>query len=136
MITARTTRENPTQGNTFLIWRGGTVRDFELSVKFLIVGGNSGIQYRSKDLGNWRVGGYQADFEAGDRFTGIVYEERGRGILGNVGEKATVGRTGSPGRPVRWATRKSCWHPSGKSSGTNMSSRRSETTWSTPSMAG
>lgn len=96
MITARTTRENPTQGNTFLIWRGGTVRDFELSVKFRIVGGNSGIQYRSKDLGNWMVGGYQADFEAGDRFTGIVYEERGRGILGNVGEKATVGPDGKP----------------------------------------
>ena len=61
-ITGQTTAENPTQGNTFLIWRLGTVEDFELHLSYRIVGGNSGIQYRSKDLGNWVVGGYQADY--------------------------------------------------------------------------
>jgi len=77
VITGQTTKENPTKGNTFLIWRQGKLDDFELRLSYRIVGGNSGIQYRSKDLGNWVVGGYQGDFEAGTRFSGILYEERG-----------------------------------------------------------
>ena len=89
-ITGKTTSENPTPGNTFIIWRGGTMEDFELRLKFRIVGGNSGIQYRSKDLGNWVVGGYQADFEAGDRFSGILYDEKGRAVLANRGELTHV----------------------------------------------
>src|SRR5687767_14612132 len=53
LVTGQTTADNPTQGNTFLIWRDGTVEDFELRLSYRIVGGNSGIQYRSKDLGSW-----------------------------------------------------------------------------------
>ena len=82
------------KGNTFLIWRLGTVEDFELHLSYRIVGGNSGIQYRSKDLGNWVVGGYQADFEAGKVFSGILYDEKGRGILAKRGEKTTVDASG------------------------------------------
>ena len=91
-ITGQTTAENPTQGNTFLIWRDGTLDDFELRLSFKIVGGNSGIQYRSKviDPKNWVVGGYQADFEAGTTYSGILYEERGRGILAQRGQKTVV----------------------------------------------
>jgi len=89
-ITGQTTQENPTTGNTFLIWRDGTVDDFELRLQYKIVGGNSGIQYRSKDLGNWVVGGYQGDFEAGDTYSGILYEERGRGILAQRGQKTEI----------------------------------------------
>ncbi len=55
-ITGQTTEQNKTAGNTFLIWRDGNVDNFELRLSFKIVGGNSGIQYRSKDLGNWVVG--------------------------------------------------------------------------------
>ncbi len=93
-ITGTTTKENPTQGNTFLIWKDGEVDDFELRLQFKIVGGNSGIQYRSKDHGNWVVGGYQADFEAGETYSGINYEERGRGILCLRGQKVTIGKDG------------------------------------------
>jgi hypothetical protein len=95
-ITGATTAENPAKGNTFLIWKGGRLRNFELRAKFRLQGGNSGIQYRSKDLGNWVVSGYQADMDAADAYTGIIYEERGRGILAKVGEKATVGADGKP----------------------------------------
>src|SRR5687767_1272684 len=49
-ITGQTTKENPTKGNTFLIWTNGVVDDFELRFKFKIIGGNSGVQYRSKRL--------------------------------------------------------------------------------------
>ena len=35
-ITGTTTKENPTKGNTFVIWRGGDVGDFELRLQFKI----------------------------------------------------------------------------------------------------
>lgn len=80
--------------NTFLIWRDGTVGDFELTLKYRIVAGNSGIQYRSKELPAGESGpilsGYQADFEAGAKYSGILYEERGRGILANRGEQTVI----------------------------------------------
>ena len=59
-------------------------------LQYKIVGGNSGVQYRSKEQKNWVIGGYQADFEAGDTYSGILYEERGRGILAQRGTKVTV----------------------------------------------
>jgi type 1 glutamine amidotransferase len=93
-ITGQTTPENPLKQNSFLIWRGGTAGDFELRFSYRIVGGNSGVQYRSKDLGNWVVGGYQADLEAGKTYTGILYEERGRGILAQRGQKTVVDASG------------------------------------------
>jgi putative membrane-bound dehydrogenase-like protein len=97
VITGQTTADKPTRGNTFLIYRGFEVGDFELRLQFRIVGGNSGIQYRSKemkDAGRWVVGGYQADFEAGTTFSGILYEERGRGILAQRGQMTVVEPTG------------------------------------------
>jgi hypothetical protein len=101
-ITGQTTAENPTKRNTFLIWTNGTVADFELRCSFKLAPGdskdfaNSGIQYRSKvaDPANWVVHGYQADMEAGPTYTGILYEEGGRGILAQRGEKVVVGPDG------------------------------------------
>ena len=93
-ITGQTTAENPTQGNTFLIWQGGEIGDFELRLKFRIVGGNSGIQYRSSDKGNHVVHGYQADIDAGLGFMGILYEEGGRGILAQRGKKVEINEKG------------------------------------------
>ncbi len=94
-VVGKTTAENPTKGNTFLIWRAGTVDDFVLRFSYKIVNGNSGVQYRSKDMGNWVVGGYQGDFEAGKTYSGILYEERGpRGIMAQRGEKVVVGEDG------------------------------------------
>jgi hypothetical protein len=90
-ITGQT--KEPFRGpNTFLVWKGGDVADFELRLRYKIVGGNSGIQYRSKvtDPKLFRVGGYQADFEAGTTFSGINYEEMGRGILAQRGTKVTL----------------------------------------------
>jgi hypothetical protein len=93
-ITGQTTPENPTKGNTFLIWRGGELADFELTLQFRIVGGNSGIQYRSEELDDFVVRGYQSDFMDGDRFMGILYEEKGRGILALRGQKVTISEDG------------------------------------------
>lgn len=92
-ITGKTTAENPTQGNTFLLWKD-EVANFHLKLKFRIVGGNSGIQYRSKHEGNFVVGGYQADIDSGDTYIGILYEERGRGILAERGKKVEISASG------------------------------------------
>jgi len=101
-IVGATTAENPTKGNTFLIWRAGLVDDFELELEYRITGGNSGIQYRSRDLGEFVVGGYQADFEAGQTFSGILYEEKGRGILCQRGQRVSIAADGTktPGEPI------------------------------------
>lgn len=93
-ITGTTTPENPTKGNTFIIWKAGELKDFELKLKFRIVGGNSGIQFRSKDLGNNVVGGYQADFDGAGNWTGTFYEEKGRGILAKRGQKVEITEDG------------------------------------------
>lgn len=94
-ITGQTTPENPTKGNTFIVWRGGKLGDFELRMKFRLVGGNSGIQYRSVEMDDFVVGGYQADFESGDRYNGILYEERGRGILALRNQKVVIEEDGT-----------------------------------------
>jgi hypothetical protein len=94
-ITGQTTVENPAKGNTFLIWTNGTPGDFELRCSFKLTPGdahgfaNSGVQYRSRivDPSYWVMGGYQADMEAGHDYTGILYEERFRGIMAQRGEK-------------------------------------------------
>lgn len=93
-ITGQTTKENPTKGNTFILWKDGALADFELKLKFRIVGGNSGIQYRSKDKSNWVVGGYQADFDGAGEWTGTLYEEGGRGVLAKRGNKVVIDEKG------------------------------------------
>ena len=95
-ITGTTTTEFPAQGNNFLIAQDGdkplVVVDFELrlSYRFQSDGGNSGIQYRSRDKGDFVVNGYQADMETGNNYSGILYEEGGRGIIAQRGQKVVV----------------------------------------------
>ena len=97
-ITGQTTADKPTKGNTFIIWRKGETTDFELQLEYKIVGGNSGIQYRSFEVSDnkWVIGGYQGDFEAGDTYSGINYGERFRGILALRGEKTVIGSNHKP----------------------------------------
>ena len=87
------------KSNTFLIW-DGEVGDFDLTFKYKITDkdgkgegfGNSGVQYRSKvvDEAGFVVAGYQADFEIGKTYSGILYEEKGRGILAKRGQKVVI----------------------------------------------
>jgi hypothetical protein len=91
-ITGTTSKEAPLKNNTFLVWTNGTVGNFELRLKYRVFNGNSGIQYRSKvvDADKFIVGGYQADLEAGKTYSGILYEERGRGILAERGQRTAI----------------------------------------------
>ena len=102
VITGRTTKEKPTKGNTFLVWEG-EVADFELTFQYKIVGGNSGVQYRSKlvDAKGFVISGYQGDFEAGKKFSGILYEEKGRGILAERSQKVVIKEGANPKDPKK-----------------------------------
>lgn len=93
-ITGTTTPETKLKSNSFIIWRGGVVENFELELEYKIVGGNSGIQYRSFEVPDqqWAIGGYQGDLEAGDRYSGILYGERFRGILADRGQLTELTR--------------------------------------------
>ncbi len=53
--------------------------DFVLKAKVKFKNGNSGIQFRSKRAADGAVSGPQAD--VADGYWGLLYEERGRGIL-------------------------------------------------------
>ena len=80
--------------NSFLIWRGGEVKDFELRATVRVVGdNNSGIQYRSRelpDVGRWVITGYQCDIHPAIEHTGMTYEEKGRGIFGLNGKNVML----------------------------------------------
>ena len=92
-IVGETTPEKVVKLNNFLIWRGGTVKDFELKVDFRINGTNSGIQYRSTELpevGKWVLKGYQADMDFTQNYLGNVHDERGRNVLSRRGEVTRI----------------------------------------------
>lgn len=93
-LTGTSTKEHLVKSNTFLVWRDGEVDDFELRASFKLIGGNSGIQYRSREIAKWVMSGYQGDMEAGDTYTGIMYEERARGILAERGKKVHIDASG------------------------------------------
>ena len=70
-IFGQTTKDKPTNGNTFLVWEGGDVADFVFKAKVRFAGNNSGVQYRSERIGkpeDFAVKGYQADLHRGIRF--------------------------------------------------------------------
>ena len=101
-ITGVTTDEEPLEYNKFLIW-DGEVENFHLRLKLRLFGkNNSGIQYRSehlKDKGEFVVGGYQCDIHPKPEYNGMLYHERGRGIVAQHGQKVTVNEAGE-----KWIT--------------------------------
>jgi len=105
VIHGETTAENPANGNTFLIWKGGNTKNFELRLSFRCnATNNSGIQYRSKHIteGNprnqWVVRGYQHELRNEMTFPNIsafIYDEGGkRGRMCMVGEKVVWDKEG------------------------------------------
>ena len=104
-LVGEATEANKLDENTFIIWNG-EVADFELKVEFRMSSTNSGIQVRSSRVapggegrgavtGKWVLKGYQADIDFDNRFTGMIYEERGRGFLMQPGQAVRIARDGS-----------------------------------------
>jgi hypothetical protein len=102
VLIGESSEQHVVKENTFVIWRGGEPRDFELKVAFRMSSTNSGIQFRSVQLpqgsmdgqrkveGRWVLKGYQADIDFANQFTGQIYEERGRGFLAMRGQAVHV----------------------------------------------
>ncbi|MHC4381207.1 MAG: 3-keto-disaccharide hydrolase, partial [Planctomycetota bacterium] len=84
-IVGRSTAENPLERSIYL-FSEVEASDFELTFDYRIVGGNSGVQYRSLRLENDDVAGYQADIEDGPHYSGILYESAGRAIMASRGQ--------------------------------------------------
>lgn len=99
-IVGETTAATAIKQNSFLIWRGGEPADFELKLEFRINSTNSGVQYRSAQVppgdtvGRWVLRGYQADIDFDNNYTGMLYEERGRGFLAPRGAFGWAGAGG------------------------------------------
>lgn len=96
--------ETVIKSNTFIIWRGGELADFELKVDYRITpGGNSGINYRSivvpdkvTPSNRFAMRGYQCDIDGQNRYTGNNYEEKGRLFLAVRGQVTRVTGTSKP----------------------------------------
>ena len=81
-ICGQTSADAPLKHNSFLHTEK-EYGDFELTLKYRLGNHNSGVQVRSQVRENFRVTGYQADI-AEKKYTGILYEEGGRGIIAKV----------------------------------------------------
>jgi len=92
-ITGQSTEEKPCVKHHYLMWRGGKPGDFELRLSYRIVGGNSGVQIRSREVPEWDTSGYQADLEAGTQWTGCLFEHT-RGGIAMRGEKVVIDKSG------------------------------------------
>ena len=90
------TRDKDLERNTFLVWDEGEVDDFELRFQYRITSewANSGVQVRSEHLGDYVVTGYQPDIATVGWITGILFEERGRGVLARRGQRTVIDESG------------------------------------------
>ncbi|MBS1859240.1 MAG: DUF1080 domain-containing protein [Acidobacteria bacterium] len=104
LLTGEITPETIVKSNTFIIWRGGAPKDFELKADFRITSlGNSGINYRSAVVpdrvtptNRFAMRGYQFDIDGRNNYTGQNYEEKGRLFLALRGQVTHVLGTQKP----------------------------------------
>lgn len=83
--------------NTWLVWRAGTLKDFELNLQFRLTGlpaANSGIQIRCQVDSVDHVSGYQADLDMGSTWLGRIYDEHGRALLVERGARVHIAPDG------------------------------------------
>lgn len=82
----------------WLIWKGGVLTDFELRLKFRFTSGNSGVQVRSRDEGDFQVRGYQVEIASADKM-GLWHHslspERYRSHLATAGQHGRVSSDGT-----------------------------------------
>jgi hypothetical protein len=84
--------------NSFLTYKKREFADFILRADVKLRNGNSGIQFRSEQLPNHVVKGYQADMAEGN-WWGSIYDEKGtRGVMVN----GWKGKAEKVVRPTDW----------------------------------
>lgn len=96
-ITGEATPKHLPPYNQFIVWQGGTVRDFDLRFQFRITGpkANSGMQFRSSIKDKGLVHGYQADIAMSGPYLGGIWDEYGpRKSLAARGESVLIDEAG------------------------------------------
>ncbi len=98
-ITGQTTLKEGVVRNNFLIWEGGSLKDFDLKAKFKLTGGNSGFYFHSYEhipdsTNQESLVGVQADFAAEPSWVGTVMEYTLREILVPRGRKVVINEEG------------------------------------------
>ena len=97
-LTAKITKERSLPANLYLIWQGGELADFELKLKSRFFGSprlNNGFQFRSKELVNHDIMGYQMDNNLDTPWLVRLYEEHGRHTLAWRGERTVIDEHGN-----------------------------------------
>jgi hypothetical protein len=97
-IVGEITPDTVIKSNTFIIWKGGRPKDFELKLDYRITpAGNSGINYRSvvvpdpvTPANKFAMRGYQCDIDGKKAYVGNNYEEKGRLFLAVRGQLTRV----------------------------------------------
>ena len=86
------------ENRNWLIWRGGQPTDFTLRLEFRWDKGNSGVQVRSDDLGEWQIFGYQVEI-ARQEVMGLWHhslidrehpKREARFLMSTAGERALI----------------------------------------------
>jgi len=96
-ITGEATPKHMPPYNQFIVWQGGTVRNFDLRFRFRVFGpkANSGMQFRSVVKDKGLVWGYQADIAMTGPYLGGIWDEYGpRKSLAARGESVTIDESG------------------------------------------
>ena len=88
------TCDKPCAKEHYLIWRGGKPADFDLRAEFKLVGGNSGIQFRSRELPDFDAAGYQADMCTIGFWYGALYNTAAGGFDALRGQKVEIDQGG------------------------------------------
>ena len=92
-----------TKERNWLIWRKEQPADFVLRLEFRWDSGNSGVQVRSDDLGDWQVYGYQAEVAPQNRM-GLWHHSlldkenprrEERHLMATAGQEVTLAADGS-----------------------------------------
>ncbi|WP_353566346.1 family 16 glycoside hydrolase [Haloferula sargassicola] len=80
--------------NSYLLLDTDVPGDFVLEFKAKVEGENSGVQYRAwrAEGVKWGVGGYQCDMHPAPDYLGMLYDERGAGILCTRGKRLIIGQ--------------------------------------------
>ncbi len=87
----------------WLVWRGGEPADFTLRLEFRWDKGNSGVQVRSDDLGEWQIFGYQVEI-ARQQVMGLWHhslisrehpKREARFLMTTAGERAFIAKDGT-----------------------------------------
>ncbi|MEM9281772.1 MAG: DUF1080 domain-containing protein [Verrucomicrobiota bacterium] len=91
------------EGKNWLIWRGDQPGDFVLRLEFRWDKGNSGVQVRSDDLGEWQIHGYQVEVAQQD-VMGLWHhslldkespKREARHLMALAGEAVTIDESGA-----------------------------------------